>query len=249
MILKDSNIIITGAGGAFGSFLVQELSPLVSNVIGVDVNLDNVPSYLFQLRNASFIEADITSEDKVDRLFDQLKADYTQLHGLINNAGVIHSEPLVNLLSRESPLHSMKNWQKVVDINLTGTFIMSSRMAHAMMSKRVKGAIINISSISAYGNAGQSAYAASKAGVIGLTKTWAKELGIWGIRANAIAPGFFDTGSTHQAIKESIVKHVIKETPLRKLGKPTELAHTVKYILENDFLNGEVIDLTGGLTI
>jgi len=249
MKLEDSNIIVTGAGGAFGSFLVQELSPLASKVIGVDISCENVPPSLLNLKNVSFVEVDITREEKVDSLFTQLKADYTQLHGLINNAGIIHSEPLVNLLSRESPIHSIKSWQKVMDINLTGTFLMSSRMAHFMMSKRTKGAIINISSISAYGNAGQSAYAASKAGVIGLTKTLAKELGIWGIRTNAIAPGFFDTGSTHQAIRESIVKHVIKETPLRKLGQPAELAHTVKYILENDFLNGEVIDLTGGLTI
>lgn len=249
MDLSKSKIVITGAGGAFGSFLIEHFSPICEQVVGLDLQFDSLSSALKNLPNIEFIEVDLRDVNQVDEVVTRIIETYGVIDGLINNAGIIHSEPLVNLLSKESPLHSLSNWKKVIDINLTAVFVLTSRVAMEMIKKRTKGAIINISSISAYGNAGQSAYAASKAGVIGLTKTWAKELGMWGIRSNAVAPGFFDTHSTHAALRENTIKHIKKETPLKKLGEPSELFHTIQYMLENDFLNGEVIDLTGGLTL
>lgn len=249
MDLSKSNIIITGAGGAFGSFLLESLTGVSACVIGLDLHFDNLSSELKRAENVLLKVVDLTNEEEVATAVSEIIEECGAIHGLVNNAGIIHSEPLVNLFSKESPLHSLASWKKIIDINLTAVFTLSSHVALAMMKNRTKGAIINISSISAYGNAGQSAYAASKAGVIGLTKTWAKELAIWGIRSNAIAPGFFDTPSTHDALNDSIVKHIKKETPLKKLGKPEELFHSLKYALENEFLNGDVIDLTGGLTL
>lgn len=249
MNLGKSNIIITGAGGSFGSFLLESLAEVSERVIGLDLYFDNLSEELKSRDNVLLKVVDLTNEEQVGKTVAEIVEECGTIHGLVNNAGIIHSEPLVNMFSKESPLHNLASWKKVIDINLTAVFSLTSHVAHAMMKNRTKGTIVNISSISAYGNAGQSAYAASKAGVIGLTKTWAKELAIWGIRTNAIAPGFFDTPSTHEALNESIVKHIKKETPLKKLGKPEELFHTLKYVLENDFLNGDVIDLTGGLTL
>ena len=249
MDLSTSNIIVTGAAGSFGGFLIESLAPHCQQLIGLDLREGDLSPEAKERGNVKFLKVDLTDEKQVADAIENVSAEYGEIHGIVNNAGLIHSEPLVNLFSRDNPIHSLENWKRVIDINLTALFTISAHVAMAMMKKRTKGAIVNISSISAYGNAGQSAYAASKAGVIGLTKTWAKELGMWGIRTNAVAPGFFDTPSTHSALNESIVKHVVKETPLKKLGNTQDLTHTIRYILENDFLNGEVIDLTGGLTL
>ncbi|MBO6660501.1 MAG: SDR family NAD(P)-dependent oxidoreductase [Roseivirga sp.] len=249
MDLSQSNIILTGAGGAFGATLLESLIPDSGHVIGVDLSFEKLPETIRNHAKVDLVKADLTDEVEVQKLVEGLFKKYGVINGLINNAGVIHNEPLVNLLSRDSPIHGLSSWQKVMDINLTAVFLLTAHVVSGMMKKRTKGAIINISSISAYGNAGQSAYAASKAGVIGLTKTWAKELGMWGIRSNAVAPGFFDTKSTHEALNESIIKHIKKETPLKKLGQPEDLYKAIKFTMENEFLNGEVIDLTGGLTL
>ena len=106
-----------------------------------------------------------------------------------------------------------------------------------------------MSSISAVGNAGQTAYSAAKAGLIALTKTWSKELGAFGIRSVAIAPGFIDTKSTSFALNDGIKKHILKNTPLKKLGNINDITKSILFAIENDFLNGTVIDVDGGLTI
>lgn len=106
-----------------------------------------------------------------------------------------------------------------------------------------------MSSISAVGNAGQSAYSAAKAGVESLTKTWSKELGVFGIRSVGIAPGFIDTESTSHALNESIILHVKKNTPLKKLGKKENISEAILFAIKNDYLSGTIIKINGGLTI
>jgi 3-oxoacyl-[acyl-carrier protein] reductase len=118
-----------------------------------------------------------------------------------------------------------------------------------MMTTRTKGVIVNISSVSAGGNPGQSAYAAAKAGVNALTAVWAKELGPLGIRVVAIAPGFTETDSTRAAMSETALQETIKRVPMRRLGKPEEIADGVLFAIKNDFCNGKVLALDGGLVI
>lgn len=122
-------------------------------------------------------------------------------------------------------------------------------MAEKMVSMRTKGVIINFSSISAAGNMGQAAYSAAKAGIEALTKVMAKELGMFRIRACAIAPGFIETSSTKAALSDSLINHWKKQTPLRALGRMEDIASTVRYIIETDYLSGAVIHIDGGLTI
>ena len=118
-----------------------------------------------------------------------------------------------------------------------------------MVVSRTKGVIVNISSISASGNAGQSAYSAAKAGVNALTKVWAKELGPMGIRVVAVAPGFCDTKSAHNALSESVLTQIVQDVPLRRLGRPEEIAAGVVAVIENGFIHGKVIQIDGGLVV
>ena len=118
-----------------------------------------------------------------------------------------------------------------------------------MVEHRTKGLIINVSSISANGNVGQSAYSAAKAAVNALTVTWSKELGMFGIRSTAIAPGIVDTSSTQRSLSEANIRKWKKNTPLGRLGKLEEISESVKFIIENDFFNGRILEIDGGLKI
>ena len=126
---------------------------------------------------------------------------------------------------------------------------MSTYVAQKMAETRTKGVIINFSSVSAEGNMGQAAYSAAKAGVESFTKVLAKELGMFKIRACAIAPGFIDTPSTKKALSESMIDYWKKKTPLRKLGEMENIISTIEFIIENDYLSGTVLHIDGGLTL
>ena len=146
-------------------------------------------------------------------------------------------------------MHSFAAWDNVIKANLYSTFTLSSLVAEYMVKKRVKGLIITISSIAAQGNAGQTAYSAAKAGVEAMTKVWSKELGMFKIRCVCIAPGFFNTPSTHTSLSEAVVEKWKKMTSIGKLGEMNEFISAVKFIIENDFYNGKTLHLDGGLNI
>jgi 3-oxoacyl-[acyl-carrier protein] reductase len=167
----------------------------------------------------------------------------------INNAGIIHSEPLINILSRTDKKHSISNWQKVIHVNLDAVFYVTSNVVENMVLRKGKGVIINISSISAQGNAGQSTYSASKAAVEALTKTWSKELGMFKIRCACIAPGFFNTPSTKESLSENMLGKWQKSVPIGRLGELDELLSAVEFIIRNEYFNGKILALDGGLTI
>jgi 3-oxoacyl-[acyl-carrier protein] reductase len=140
-------------------------------------------------------------------------------------------------------------WNKTLATNLNSVFYMTACIVEKMIVTRTKGVIVNISSVSASGNAGQSAYSAAKAGVNALTATWSKELSAMGIRVMAVAPGFAETESTKEALSEAVLQEIVKKVPLRRLGKPQEIAQGVINAIENDFFNGKVFELDGGLVI
>jgi len=218
---------------------------------GIDVIIFDIDeNRLNELKDEFFVyKVDVTDEKEVSKAIQTVLNKFKRVDILINNAGVIYSEPLINIMNIDKMRHSYESFKKIIDINLNSVFLVSSYVVESMIKNRVKGVIINISSISAKGNAGQSAYSASKAGVEALTKTWAKELGGFGIRSVAIAPGFIDTNSTSRALNEKIIKHIKSNTPLKRLGRTDELSNTVLFIINNEFINGTVIDLNGGLII
>ncbi len=248
MELSHSNILITGGGRGIGNFIANGLLQKSARVIIVDQDeqlLGDLPLH----KNLVKYHCDVTDFVAVEKMVKKIFEVDGGVNVCINNAGIIHSEPLVNILAREEKKHNISNWKKVIDVNLNSVFYVTSNVAEKMISKKQKGLIINISSISAQGNAGQSAYAASKAAVEALTKTWSKELGMFKIRCACIAPGFFDTSSTRQSLTENMLSKWQKAVPVARLGQLNELLSAVEFIIENEYFNGKVLALDGGLNL
>ena len=248
MNIADTKILITGAGKGIGHFIASGLIDQAAKVFIVD-NDEAALSALPQHKNLQSFNCDLTNADAVEKLINEIFEQHGGVNVCINNAGIIHSEPLINFLLKTDKKHSIQNWNNVINVNLNAVFYVTANVAEKMVATRTKGVIINISSIAAQGNSGQSAYAASKAAVEALTKTWSKELGMFKIRCACIAPGFFDTVSTRESLSEAMLSKWEKSVPLARLGQLQELLSSVKFIIENDYFNGKVLALDGGLTL
>ncbi len=234
MEIKGQNILITGGGGSLGSGVSAFLKEKGANVIIFDlIPVDDENSY----------KVDVTKENEVKEALEKIE----KVDVLINCAGEIYSESIVNML--EKKMHSKDSWDRVINSNLNSCFVMSTLVADKMVRRRTKGIIINFSSVSAQGNMGQAAYSAAKAGIEAFTKVLAKELGMFKIRACAIAPGFIETPSTKNSLSESLIDYWKKQTPLRKLGKLEDINKAIQYVIESDYVSGTVIHIDGGLTI
>jgi len=143
---------------------------------------------------------------------------------------------------------SLGDWQAVINVNLTGVFLCAREAAAHMIELGNEGVIVNISSISRHGNVGQSNYTAAKAGVAGMTVTWARELARYGVRDAAIAPGFINTPMV-QSMKPEVLEKLVGSIPLRRLGNAEDIAGGVLFILENDYVNGRIVEIDGGLRL
>ena len=168
---------------------------------------------------------------------------------MINNACYISNSLIVSLGEKGLSRHSYDLWKKTISNNLDSTFLVSSFIIENMISNRNEGLIINISSISANGNVGQSAYSAAKSGVNALTKTWSKELSKFKIRVAGISPGFIETISTKKAVSKNIIDKLKENTPSRRLGKKSEFIKAINFIINNKFFNGKILEIDGGLKI
>jgi 3-oxoacyl-[acyl-carrier protein] reductase len=244
----QSKIIITGAASGFGLYLAEYLQNKASKLILIDINTEGLRKFSGQ-ENISIFQCDLTHYESTGNTIKEIFNSDPDTNILINNAGIIHSELLINFFNRQDRRHSKENWDKMLNVNLTTVFNTSVNVVDNMVRNKVKGLVINISSISANGNSGQSVYSAAKAGVNALTVAWSRELSMFGIRTAGIAPGFFDTPSTHSALKENIVKKIISEIPSHRLGQLQELAKAVDFIIENDYFNGKILEIDGGLVL
>lgn len=239
--------IVTGGASGLGAEICSALLKEGFAVAIWDIALvkqyeDSVDSNIY------CCECDITKTEQIKIALDNTIQALGNVSILINNAGVIHNEPLVNLFSAQRQ-HSISSWNKVMALNLTATFEVTSFVAEHMLQKRIKGLIINISSVSAKGNAGQSAYSATKAGVEAMSKVWAKELGPMGIRSLSIAPGFIETPSTKCALPKEKLEEIKSKTALNRLGLLTHISSTVIYAIKNDYLTNTTIEVDGGVSI
>ena len=184
------------------------------------------------------IQADAGNPVEAQSLIDQTMAEFGRIDVLVNNAGIMRDGLLVRM--------SDEDWQRVMDVNLSGVFYTTRAVGKIMMKQRT-GHIVNVASISGvYGNPGQANYSASKAGVIGLSKAVAKELGARNVNVNVVAPGFVETDMTHGLETRKIVEHV----PLRRLGQPEDIAKTIAFLVTSgSYITGQVIQVDGGLTL
>ncbi len=238
-------VVVTGGAKGLGFAIASEFISRNAKVIVADLDGEAISrlSKAFET-----IKTDVTDPRSVQNMVDQVIERHGQIDILINNAGVIFSAPFVNVMNPNGIMHNYDAFSQNLKVNLDSVFIVTRAVVEQMVRKRTGGAIVNISSISGRGNEGQTAYSAAKGAVNAMTVTWAKELGRWGIRVNAIAPGFIDTPSTNSAVSPTVVEHVKSNTPLGRLGKAEEVAHAVTSIVENEFISGAIVDVNGGLS-
>jgi 3-oxoacyl-[acyl-carrier protein] reductase len=238
--------IITGGAGSLGRAIALGLRNRGCRVVVLD---QDVAALASMGSDIDAMTCDVLDMAAVDRCVDQAWKRHGSISILINAIGLIHSAPLLNIASRTDRRHSLDVWRRVIDLNLTAVFLSTVSVVDHMVSSRTRGVVINFSSVAAAGNAGQGAYSAAKSGVNAMTRAWAKELGIWGIRFVAIAPGFIDTPTTHAALSEPVMKEWIRRTPLRRLGSLDDVISAVVFAINNEHLTGKVIEIDGGLTL
>jgi 3-oxoacyl-[acyl-carrier protein] reductase len=253
MDLENKTIVITGAARGLGAAMAKRLATHRPQLALVDLEADSVANTKSACEEAGATVktygADVSKEADVTALFEQIGQDHESLDGLINNAGITRDALLVKY--KDGAVVSkmtLDQWQSVIDVNLTGTFLCGREAAQRMIETGSKGVIVNISSISRAGNMGQTNYAATKAGVQAMAVAWAKELARYGIRAAAIAPGFINTEMV-ASMKESARDKLTSGIPLRRMGEPDEIARTVEFIFQNDYISGRCFDIDGGLRL
>ena len=249
MDLKNKTAIVTGGVKGIGYQLVQHLLSEKVRVGVFDIDGSGLKEIVKKHSEISVFECDITDPVQVERAVNKFFTEAGQIDLLINNAGFLYNSPLVQFAPGGIKKHDIEEWNKAIAINLSSVFYMTVNVAEKMMQKRTKGVIANISSVSASGNRGQSAYSAAKAGVNALTATWSKELGMMGIRVVGIAPGYTDTASTHQVLTEEVLKEIKRDIPLRRLAKVSEISEGIMAVIKNDYCSGKVFELDGGLVL
>lgn len=249
MELHGKQVIVTGGVRGLGQSMVEKLVSRGALVTVFDLDTQGLHELGQQFSNVNCVECDVSSFEQVQQATMHYHEQFGAANVLINNAGILYSAPLVKIGAAGIEKHDMDMWNKVISTDLSSVFYMTACVVEKMITTRTKGVVVNISSVSAAGNAGQSAYSAAKAGVNALTATWAKELSLMGIRVVAVAPGYTETESTRKALNETVLQDIIKKVPLKRLGKPEEIANGVLSIIENDFFNGKVFELDGGLIV
>ncbi len=244
MELKDKIALVTGGGQGIGQVIGDNLAKSGAHVIFGDINLENAEksaeNVLANGGNASATLINVADPENVKVAFDSIAKEFKPLDILINNAGITKDGLFVRMKEDD--------WDRVLAVNLKGSFLCGQQAAKHMMKQR-QGAIVNIASIvGVIGNSGQANYSASKAGLIGLTKTMARELAPRNITVNAIAPGFIDTEMT-RVLDEKIRDKLIEQIPLSRLGLPDDIAHSVVFLVSgrSNYITGHGINVNGGM--
>ncbi|EED36270.1 oxidoreductase, short chain dehydrogenase/reductase family [Luminiphilus syltensis NOR5-1B] len=253
MDLQDKVIVITGGAQGLGFCMAKAMVEAGAKVALVDLNdirLKHAQSELESMGGTARIyKANVAKEAEVEQLFDDVARDFGALHGLINNAGVLRDGLMVKAKDgKVTAKMSLEHWQTVIDVNLTGVFLCGREASAKMIELGCEGVIVNISSVSREGNMGQTNYSAAKAGVASMTVVWSKELARHGIRCMGIAPGFVMTEMV-ASMKPEALDVMAGMIPLRRLGAPEEIAHTARFIFENDYLTGKIIETDGGIRL
>lgn len=253
MNIKNSIIAITGAGGGLGAAMARRLAKQGARLALIDFRLDTLEVLQAELampaKDCLILQCDVSNEVQVDGIFTDISTHFGGLDVLVNNAGITRDALMLKFKDGERLSRmSLEAWNAVINVNLTGVFLCGRAAVEQMVIAGNGGLIINISSVSRAGNMGQSNYSATKAGVAAMTVTWAKEFVRYGVRANSISPGFIGTELVRSMKPEALAK-MEGLIPAGRVGEPDEIAHTVQYLVENDYVNGRDIEIDGGLRL
>jgi 3-oxoacyl-[acyl-carrier protein] reductase len=251
--IEHRTFVVTGAAQGLGAAISLRLAAHGARLALLDVNAARLDETLQACKRAGgsgyAFNCDVADETNVRRSFTSVEEHLGPIAGLVNNAGILDDALLVKVRDGEVvDRMSLEQWQRVIDINLTGVFLCGREAATSMIRNGEGGVIVNISSISRAGNPGQSNYAAAKAGVAALSTTWARELARYNIRCAAIAPGVFETEMV-ASLRPDAHERITTAVPLQRTGSVEELAQAVEFIIENDYYSGRVLELDGGLRL
>ncbi|HHV45342.1 MAG TPA: 3-oxoacyl-[acyl-carrier-protein] reductase [Tissierellia bacterium] len=246
MRLIDKVAIITGGGSGIGRATALRFAEEGAKVIVWDINLDEAEKTVEEIKSAGgtgkAYKVDVTDRKQIENTVNSILEEFHKIDILINNAGITMDATLMKMTEEQ--------WDRVIDINLKGTFNCGQIIAKHM-AQRESGVILNAASVvGLYGNFGQTNYAASKWGVIGMTKTWAKELGKKNIRVNAVAPGFISTPMVEK-MPENVLNMMKEKALLRRLGTPEEVANAYLFLASDEasFITGAVLSVDGGVVL
>ena len=242
-LLKNKIAVITGAGRGIGKATAKQFVQHGAKVVIAEFDKSSGQQTADQLGDSAvYFYTDVSDEESVDKLFEFLRSEFNQVDVLVNNAGILADGTIQKLV--------VDQFDAVINVNLRGSYL-CGRAAAEIMREKGSGVILNASSVVAHnGNFGQTNYVASKAGVIGMTKVWARELGKDGIRVNAVAPGFIKTDMT-AGMPEKIIKMIEGKIPLKRWGLPDDVANVYTFLASDDasYINGAVINVDGGVIV
>ena len=247
MQLKGKTAVVTGSGRGLGKAIALKLAQLGANIVLNDIAAsDSIDATAEEFKaagyNVAVTKGDVRNSEDVKAMISAAVETFGSLDILVNNAGVTKDKPMAMM--------SEEDWDLVLDINLKGAFFCTKLAAKQMIRQR-SGRIVNIASVAGrYGNPGQANYSASKAGLIGLTKTTAKEFASRGVTCNAVAPGFIQSKMT-DALPDEVRKKYLDYIPLGRFGTPDDVANVVAFLAsdESGYVTGQVIDIDGGLVM
>lgn len=251
MKIEEMKVIVTGAASGLGRCFATELARGGAKVVACDVDRDGLAALAGEVTENLWTQVcDVSNETDVTEMVNASAAAMGGVNGLINNAGIFRDAMLVSKdrATGEVRTMSLKQWQQVIDVDLTGPFLCTRQVAAHMVETDTPGVIVNISSVSRHGNRGQSNYSAAKAGLVADTKLWAEELARYKIRVGAIAPGFVATPIL-EAMRPEVLEKLLSAVPLRRAGAPEEIWAAVRFIIECDYFTGRCIDVDGGINI
>lgn len=246
MRLKEKVAVITGSARGIGKATAVKFAQEGAKVVVCDINLEQVNETVEEIKGMGFgaigFKMDVTSRTEIDAVIAATVAQLGRFDCIVNNAGITADNTLLKLTEAE--------WDRVINVNLKGVYN-CAQAAAAVMAEQGYGVILNASSVvGLYGNFGQTNYAAAKWGVIGMTKTWAKELGKKGIRVNAVAPGFILTPMTEK-MPEKVLEMMKDKAPLKSLGYPEDIANAYAFLASDEarFITGAVLSVDGGIVL
>jgi len=239
--LENKNIIVTGASGGIGNSIIKKLNEAGANILASGTRIEKLEELKKKFEKIKILKFDISQSDKIEEFIENATSELGgSLDGLINNAGITQDNLAIRM--------SLDEWQKVININLTSTFLMS-KFAIKKMLKNKSGKIVNITSVVGHtGNLGQANYTASKAGIVAMSKSLAIEYAKKNINVNCISPGFIKTAMTDK-IDDKFKEVIVSKIPSARLGEPDDIANAVLFLSseQSNYITGETLHVNGGM--